>query len=60
MLLILLLAFEHPKIPECVIDRCEDNFCVVETPEGTVTIPKKSHYKEGLGVVCPLWMIDPT
>ncbi len=54
------MAFDQPKPHECVIDRCEDELCVVDTPEGYVQIPKKSHYKEGTPVVCPLWLIDPT
>ena len=54
------MAFDQPTPHECVIDRCEDELCVVDTPEGYVQIPKKRHYKEGTPVVCPLWLIDPT
>ena len=46
--------------PDCVIDRCENNVCTIETPEGTVEVTKKRHYEEGTPVVCPLWLIDPT
>ena len=53
-------GFDTPVPSQCVIDRCEGNVCVVETPEGIVEIPKKPHYKEGVEVICPLWMIDPT
>jgi hypothetical protein len=53
------MAVEHPSPPECVIDRCENKVCTVETPEGTVEIPRKKHYQEGTPVVCPLWLIDP-
>ena len=53
------IAFDQPTLPECVIDRCEEKVCTVETPEGTVEIAKKRHYQEGTPVVCPLWLIDP-
>jgi hypothetical protein len=53
------MAFDQPTLPECVIDRCEGEVCTVETPEGSVEIPKKRHYEEGTPVVCPLWLIDP-
>ena len=46
--------------PDCVIDRCDKNVCTIETPEGTVEVPKKRHYEEGTPVVCPLWLIEPT
>ena len=54
------MAVEQPKVPDCVIDRCDKNVCTIETPEGTVEVPKKRHYREGTRVVCPLWLIDPT
>lgn len=60
IILLALLAFDIPEPPECVIDRCEGNLCSVETPEGTVDIVKKTHYKEGMRIVCPLWLIEPT
>lgn len=60
MILFMLLAFTQPKLPECVIDRCEGDLCVVETPEGTVVIPKKHYYEEGMPVTCPTWLIEPT
>jgi hypothetical protein len=53
-------AYDAPEPLECIIDRCEGNLCVVETPEGTVQIPKKTHYYEGMPIVCPLWLIEPT
>tara|TARA_E500000331_G_C16930843_1_gene571912 strand:- start:77 stop:289 length:213 start_codon:yes stop_codon:yes gene_type:complete len=46
--------------PDCVIDRCENNVCTIETPEGTVEVPKKNDYEEGTPVECPLWLIEPT
>ena len=60
MLLLLILAFNVEPPPECIIDRCERNICVVETPEGTVEIQKKPHYREGMPIECPFWLIDPT
>lgn len=60
MILLLLLAVEQPKVPECVIDRCEDEICVVETPEGWVDIPRKRNHYEGKVVECPLYLIEPT
>ena len=60
MLFLLILAFDAPPPPQCVIDRCEKDVCTVETPEGTVDIQKKYYYKEGMAIECPLWLIDPT
>ena len=60
MFLILLFAFDQPKPPVCVIDQCEAEICLVDTPEGVVEIPRKRHYKEGTPVECPLYLIDPT
>jgi hypothetical protein len=54
------MAVEQPKVPDCVIDQCDNNVCTIETPEGTVEVAKKSHYEEGTPVVCPLWLIEPT
>jgi hypothetical protein len=60
MFLILLLAFDQPVPPECVIDQCDANFCLVDTPEGIVGIPRRRHYKEGTPVECPIDLIEPT
>mgnify|MGYP003135719114 CR=1 FL=1 len=57
----LAMANDYPEPPSaCVITVCEDDLCTVETPEGTVKIGKKPHYEEGVHVVCPLWLIEPT
>ena len=56
----MLLAFDVPKEPECVIDRCEGDKCVVETPEGWVSVPRKRDHYEGQRVLCPFWLIEPT
>ena len=52
--------YNMPEPPRCVIDRCEGNYCTVDTPEGTVDIVRKAHHKEGEPIECPLWLIDPT
>jgi len=59
MILLLLIAFDQPVPPECVIDRCEGKICMVETPEGWVDIPRMPYHYEGKEVECPLWLIDP-
>ena len=60
ILLLMIMAFDTPEEPECVIDRCEGGECVVETPEGWVSIPKKKDYYEGMPIECPVWLIEPT
>lgn len=60
MILLLLFAFDQPQPTGCVIDRCEGDICVVDTPEGVVEVPRKRGYHEGKEVECPLWLIDPT
>ena len=54
MILLLLFAFDTPKEPECVIDRCEADECVVETPRGWVSIPREDDHYEGKQVECPV------
>ena len=44
----------------CVIDQCDDNTCSVETPEGWVSIEKKSYHHEGKKITCPTWLVEPT
>jgi len=44
----------------CTIDRCEDNICIVETPEGTVEIDRGTNQNEGDKIVCPVWIVEPT
>ena len=64
MFLFLLIGFSSYDVVDpsdkCVIDRCENNFCVVETPEGTVEIKKKPSYQEGKKIECPTWLVEPT
>lgn len=61
MIFLFLLAFSQPDPPSpCVIDRCERDICTVETPEGWVDIERRPWYVEGLRIVCPLWLIEPT
>lgn len=53
--------YDYPVAPiECVIDRCDNEVCVIETPEGWVEVKKKSDYREGKEVTCPMWLIEPT
>lgn len=60
ILILLLFAYDVPSPPLCIIDRCEQSICIVETPEGTVNIQKKPYYEEGMPIACPFWLIDPT
>ena len=60
MFILMLLAFDIPVPSQCVIDMCEDKICTVDTPEGIVYVDKKPHYKEGMPVTCPLWLVEPT
>ena len=59
-MLLLAIFKNQPEQPQCAIDQCEEGICIVETPEGTVEIPKKPDYKEGVLVTCPLWLVEPT
>ncbi len=45
---------------KCVVDQCEKDICIVETPEGWVEVLRKDGYYEGQIVTCPLWLVDPT
>ena len=54
------LQYNPPEPTGCVIDKCEQDLCTVDTPEGTVDIPRKAHYEEGLEIECPFWLIEPT
>jgi len=63
MILFLLLAFETPEFKPCVVDLCENNVCVIETPEGIVHVERKPSYYEGKRLTigeCPIHLIDPT
>jgi len=63
LLIFLLLAFDQHEVKPCVVDQCDDKFCVIETPEGIVQVEKKSYYYEGLRLSieqCPIWLIEPT
>ena len=31
-----------------------------ETPEGWVSIEKKSYHHEGKKITCPTWLVEPT
>ena len=63
MLLILLLAFDVPDVKPCVIDMCEGDICVIETPEGIIEAERKPSYYEGKRLSideCPIDQIEPT
>ena len=53
-------AYDTLEAPKCVIDLCDKDICVIETPEGTVEVKKKPGYSEGVVVECPLWLVEPT
>ena len=61
LFVIFVFGFDQPKPPTgCVIDRCDKEVCVVETPEGWVEVDKKHDYFEGKEITCPLWLVEPT
>ena len=63
LLLLVLFAFDTPEILPCVVDMCEIEVCVIETPEGIVEVPRKPSYYEGKRLPldeCPMDQIDPT
>ena len=58
-----LLGIKQPVQKPCVIDRCDGDTCVVETPEGFIEVLKKDSYEEGKRLSleeCPMDLIDPT
>ena len=52
-MLLFILVLSSYSAEKCVIDRCEDTLCVLETPEGTIIIDKKPSYTEGQIIQCP-------
>ena len=57
------MAFDTPEHKPCVVDACENDVCVIETPEGIVPAERKSSYYEGKRLTieeCPIHLIDPT
>ena len=60
ILLFMIMAFDVPEKPKCIIDRCEGGECVIETPEGWVSVPRQAGYYEGKAVHCPMRLIEPT
>jgi hypothetical protein len=53
MILFLFFAMEQPEAPQCAIDQCDAETCLVETPHGFLGIPRESSHKEGDRIVCP-------
>ena len=53
---------QQPEPKPCVVDQCEDDVCVVETPEGWVQVDRKPDYYEGKRLPmreCPIEQIEP-
>ena len=51
-------AHDTPEVPRCVVDLCDKEVCVIDTPDGTVQVKKKPEYKEGAVVECPEHLFD--
>ena len=51
MFWVLLWAFADKQ--QCVVDRCEGEYCVVETPSGLVDVLRKNNHIEGGETKCP-------
>ena len=63
LFLLMLFAFDTPEIRPCVVDMCEGEICVIETPEGLVEVDRRPGYYEGKRLPldeCPINQIDPT
>ena len=63
LMFLLLLAFDQPEFKPCVVDSCENQTCVIETPEGIVHVERKPSYFEGKRLTiseCPVHLIEPT
>ena len=54
------LSYDVTPPPKCIIDRCENDYCVIETPEGVVEVKRRPHYREGEKIDCPTWLVEPT
>ncbi len=63
MILCILMGFKQPEVKPCVVDQCEGDVCVIETPEGWVEVDRHPDYYEGKRLSlreCPMTGIDPT
>lgn len=59
MIILFVLGFNHVSIlSHCVIDRCEGNFCLIETPSGVIDIERKQGYEEGMSIECPVDVME--
>ena len=47
LFILLLFAFKQPEVKPCIVDRCEGDICVIETPEGIVEVKRLPDYYEG-------------
>jgi len=54
MIILIIVVFNTIATYEyCTIDRCEGNFCPVETLECVVDIHREAKYREGMSIKCP-------
>lgn len=63
LLLIFAFSYQQPELPMCVVDQCEKDVCIIETPEGWVEATRRPDYYEGKLLTkdqCPISLIDPT
>jgi hypothetical protein len=60
MILFLLLGYLVAEPGACIVDQCDGNICLIETPEGNVEVPRRPHWVEGARIKCPPTSIDPT
>jgi len=44
----------------CIIDQCDKETCLVETPEGWVELRKRINDYEGRLIECPVHLLEPT
>lgn len=47
------LLWAFAEVQQCVVDRCEGEYCVVETPSGFVDVLRKDKHTEGGQTQCP-------
>ena len=58
MILILFIASIPVIEGICVIDSCEDEFCIAETPLGIIALKKEPEYQEGYSFKCSTQNIE--
>jgi hypothetical protein len=60
LLFLLLTAFGPPPVPQCVLLSCEEDTCVIDTPEGYAPTWRRQGWKAGDRVHCVDVGIEPT